>query len=60
VSRGLKFATKQTREERRFKETQGAAERKETADQDEEKRFSSRWIQQEKEMSLYQFSPTLC
>jgi len=51
VSRGLKSATEQTREERRLKETQAAAERKETTDQDEEKRLSSRRIQKE-EMSL--------
>jgi len=51
VSRGLKSATEQAREERRLKETQAAAERKETTDQDEEKRLSSRRIQKE-EMSL--------
>jgi hypothetical protein len=54
VSRGLKSATEQAREERRLKETQAAAERKETTDQDEKKRLSSRRIQKE-EMSLYCF-----
>jgi len=44
VSRGFKRATEQEREERKLKETQAAAERKETTDQDEEKRFSSRRI----------------
>jgi len=50
VSRGLRRVKEQEREERKLKETQAAAERKETTDQDEEKRFSSRRIQKE-EMS---------